>query len=259
MVDARDVADEVPDDAMAVEACAPLWNVPVRARHVVVRGAERADESWLARLLGKLPRRLTLHGNARALGHAWFAELCATRKVPRHDPDRRVPFHALFETLAEAVRHLEAHKVDFRVLAGCKADAQRALARLRNGFSAGLQEGDPVLLWRSRRLTRVVSIRDAAGQPVPGCVDLGAPNAKHLRVQTATGVACAAKDVNSALVQTPATLRGRSEAIVVLPGVGLSHALAAEEHADVALIGVGRAFALRRQTALPPRTSTCST
>jgi hypothetical protein len=233
----EDAPRDPPDDAIPVEAGLSLWRVPFGAAHVWVRSAQEAPLAWLDALGARRPRRVTLQGNSYAFGQPWFACLCCALDARNPQP-ARVPVHALVESAADALRL----KTTVRLLAADRADARATLEALR-GSAHGVRVGDPIWLWRRRRLTEVTHLASGT-QPVQRADLRKTPG---LRVHTPLGVVQAA-DADVALVQTPATMRGRTPAVAVLPGVLPRAAFGAEQHAEVALVGVGRAFAIHHDT-----------
>ena len=211
-----------------------------RAAHVCVPQAELANGRWGASVAARAPRRLTVCGNSHAFASPqnWFAALCAAfpERVRQGGP-RRVPWHALSETLSGALE-ATAPLADVRVLAASRSDAAAAMEALR-GSPEGVRVHDPVWHWRLRRVGYVQRMTDALGCELQAA-DLD--RTQGLRLRTTVALAAHARDVNVALVQTPATLRGSPDAIIVLPGVPPCHTLGAEQHAREALVGVGRAF-----------------
>ena len=222
-----------PDDAIVIHAGLSLWQVAFGAAHVWVRDAQDAPLKWLDAVAKRRPRRVTLQGNSYAFGHPWFALACVAMNA-RSSAPRRVPFHALATSVEEAL-DLDAQ---VRLLAADRDDARVALNVLR-GSEHGVRTNDIVWLWRQRRLTRITELH--CGAQTVQRADLR--TTPGLRVHTPLGVVQAA-DVDVALVQTPATMRGRTEAVAVLPDVPPKAAFCAEQHADVALVGVGRAFCI---------------
>ena len=233
----EDSTRAAPDGAVAVRGGMSLWQVPFGAEHVWVGGAQDAPLAWLAKLGARKPRRVTLQGNSYAFGQPWFACLCCALGSRCAAP-ARVPFHALVESAREAV----ALGTTVRLLAANRADASLTMQALR-GTACGVRVGDPVWLWKQRRVERAEGL--ICGARAVQSADLRAT--PGLRVRTGAGTVSAA-DVDVALVQTPATMRGRTPAVPVLPGVGPLCAFSAEQHATEALVGVGRAFAIHHDT-----------
>lgn len=214
--------------------------LPQNAKHAAVQCAELATIHWGLAVMARRPQKLTVVGNSKAFASSsnWFAMLCAA--FPEKVSTKqwlRAPWHAVCETLAAAL-HATASVADVRILAATRNDARAVMEKLR-GSSAGVRVGDDVWHWRCGRLGRVLRLTNALGADMQAADIEQMPG---LRVHTSHALNVPASHVNVALVQTPATLRGRPNVIIVLPGVPPCHACGADQHASDALIGVGRAF-----------------
>lgn len=212
-------------------------NIPFGSAHVCLLDAHSASRAFGNAVLSREPARLTIVGNSSAFQHheGWFASVLASHSAQVSAP-RRVPWYALCETLAEAMASVQG--VSHRILCANRNDQQDVLVKLR-GSSDGVRVGDPVYHWQRRRRAVITGMCDALGRDLRES-SLSRPG---LRISTTLCARCHGSSLNIGLIDTPSTLHGYADAIVVLPNVPPIHTLAAEQHARVALIGVGRAFA----------------